>query len=186
MRELDFILNSILSLVVGAFLVRLLLQFVRTDYRNPLAQAVLRLTSPVVVPLRRFLPPIGRLDTASAVATLLAQSIKIALLGLLWGVIEPPARLTVHVLVDLLDTTLMLYWGMILVYAMLGWVDPAAYNPAARLLGDITAPILRPLRRALPPLGGLDLSPLAAMLLLYAAHMAVGDRIGPALLRLVG
>ena len=70
MRELDFILNSILSLVVGAFLVRLLLQYVRTDLRNPLAQAVLKVTSPVVVPLRRILPPIGRLDTATALATL--------------------------------------------------------------------------------------------------------------------
>lgn len=182
MRELDFILNSILSLVVGAFLVRLLLQYVRTDLRNPLAQAVLKVTSPVVVPLRRVLPPIGRLDTATALATLVAIALKTVLLQLLWGVVVGLLALIGLVVVDLVDTTLMLYWGMVLVYALLGWVDPGAYNPAARLLGDLTAPILRPLRRALPPLGGLDLSPLAAMLLLYAAHMVVNDRIGPAVL----
>jgi YggT family protein len=186
MRELEFILNSVLSLVVGAFLLRLLLQLVRTDFRNPLAQAIVRLTNPVVAPLRRVLPAIGRLDTASAVATLVAQALKITLLNLLWGGLGSAAGLAVLALIDLVDLALMLYWGGILVYALLGWIDAGGYNPAARFLGDLTAPILRPLRRALPPVGGLDLSPLAAMLLLYVVQMIVDGRLKPALLRLVG
>ncbi len=186
MRELDFILNTILALVVGVFLLRLLLQFVRTDFRNPLAQTILRLTNPVVLPLRRVLPAIGKLDTASAVATLLAQMLKLALRSLLWGLLETPARFLVDAVIDLADTTLTVYSAAILIYAMLSWVDPGGYNPGARLLGDLTAPILRPLRRRLPPLAGLDLSPFVAMLLLVVLQMVLNGRIAPVLRQLVG
>jgi len=186
MRELDYILSTILGLVVGAFLLRLLLQFIRTDFRNPLAQAVLRLTSPVVVPLRRVLPPIGRLDTASAVATLVAELLKLACHNVLQGGSTTPGAFAVLAVVDLADTTLWLYLGAIFVYVLLSWLDQGGYNPAARLLGDLTAPILRPLRRVLPLLGGLDLSPFAAMLLLRLAEMILLGRIAPLLYQIAG
>ena len=82
MRELSFLIDTVLSLVVGAFLLRLLFQLVRTDFRNPLVQAVVRITNPLVMPLRRVLPPVGRLDSASLVALLLAQLVRTALVML--------------------------------------------------------------------------------------------------------
>jgi YggT family protein len=186
MREIDYILGTILALAVGTFLLRLLMQFVRTDFRNPLAQAILKVTSPVVVPLRRVLPPIGRLDTASAVATLVAELIKLACHNLLQGQFTTAGLFAVDVVVDLADTTLWIYLGAIFVYALLSWLDQGGYNPGARLLGDLTAPILRPLRRALPLVGGLDLSPFVAILLLRLAQMILLGRILPLLYQIVG
>jgi YggT family protein len=187
MRELDYILDTILALIVGTFLLRLLMQFIRTDFRNPLAQAILRVTSPVVVPLRRVLPPIGRLDTASAVAMLVAELFRLASHNFLQGQVATPGRFAVDAAVDLAGTTLWLYLGAIFVYALLSWLDQSGgYNPGARLLGDLTAPILRPLRRILPMIGGLDLSPFAAILLLRLAQMILFGRIAPLLYQLLG
>jgi len=186
MRELDYILDTLLALVVGTFLLRLLLQYIRTDFRNPLSQAILRLTSPVVVPLRRVLPPIGRLDTASAVAMLVAEVLKLASHNLLQGQFATPAILGVDAFVDLANTTLWLYLGAIFVYALLSWLDQGGYNPGARLLADLTAPLLRPLRRILPLIGGLDLSPFAAILLLRLLQMVLIGRVAPLLYQLAG
>ena len=186
MREIDYILDTILGLVVGTFLLRLLLQFIRTDFRNPLAQALLRLTSPVVVPLRRVLPPIGRLDTASAFAMLVAELLKLASHNLLQGQLSSPGLFAVDAVLDLAGTMLWLYLGAIFVYGLLSWLDQGGYNPGARLLGDLTAPILRPLRRILPLLGGLDLSPFAAILLLRLAQMILFGRIAPLLYQILG
>ena len=185
MRELSFVVDTVMGLVVGAFLLRLLLQLVRTDYRNPLAQTLSRLTNPVIVPLRRILPSIGRIDTASVVATLGAQLLRSALLMLFGGGVAGFGVLIVLASVDLLDTALLLYLGAIFVVVLLSWVAPDGYNPAGRLLADLTGPLLRPLRRSLPPLGGLDLSPMVAILLLSVLRMVLNGRIAPLLASLV-
>jgi len=185
MRELQYIAGWVFNLVVGAFLLRLLFQLVRTEFRNPLVQALVRLTNPVILPLRKILPPIGRVDTASVAAVLLAQVAATALLTLLAGFGLPsPLQLLLRGLIALLDTTLSLYVFAIIGYVILSWVAPDGYNPAARVLSDVVAPVLRPLRRALPALGGLDLSPLVAILLLTVLQMVLNDRIAPLLLAL--
>ena len=182
MRELHYIAGWVFTLVVGAFLLRLLFQLVRTEFRNPLVQALVRLTNPVILPLRRVLPPLGRIDTASVVAVLLAQVLATALLMLLGGFGVPAAvPLLLHALVALADTTLSLYVVAIIGYVLLSWVAPDGYNPAARVLSDLVAPLLRPLRRTLPTLGGLDLSPLVAIMLLTVLQMVLNDRIAPLL-----
>ncbi len=187
MRELSFVVDTVMGLVVGAFLLRLLLQWVRTDYRNPLVLAISRLTNPIVLPLRRALPSIGRLDTASVVATLGAQFLRSALLLLFSGTGVPGlAALVLLASVDLIDTVLLLYLGAIFIFVLLSWLAPDGYSPIGRLLGDLTEPLIRPLRRSLPALGGLDLSPLVAILLLSVLRMVLNGRIAPLLLTLVG
>jgi YggT family protein len=185
MRELSFIVDSVLSLVVGAFLLRLLFQLLRTDFRNPLAQAVVRITNPLVLPLRKILPPAGRVDTASVVAVLIAQSVRTALIALISGGGMPSlVELLIVALVALLDTTLLVFLVAVFLYVILSWVAPDGYSPAGRLLGTLVEPLLRPFRRALPPLGGLDLSPLVVILLLSVLRMVLTDRIAPFLLGL--
>jgi YggT family protein len=182
MRELHYVASVVFTLVVGAFLLRLLLQLVRTEFRNPLVQALVRLTNPLILPLRRVLPPVGRVDTASVVALVLVQIAATALLTLLAGFGVPgPVGLLLRALLALADTTLSLYDVAIIGYVILSWVAPDGYNPAARVLGDLVAPVLRPLRRALPTLGGIDLSPLVAILLLTVLQMVLNDRIAPLL-----
>lgn len=182
MRELIFIFDSLLALVVGAFLLRLLFQLVRADFRNPLAQAIVKVTNPVVVPLRKVVPPIGRVDTASVVAVLLAQMLRTGIVYALGAGAAPPlGSLLALAVVALLDTTLLLFLIAIFVYVLLSWVSPDGYSPVGRLLGSLVEPVLGPFRRALPSLGGLDLSPIVVILLISVLRMVLNGRIAPLL-----
>ena len=185
MRELLFVVDSLLALVVGAFLLRFLVQLVRVDPRNPLAQAIVRITNPLIVPLRSILPPLGRLDTASMAGLLLAQMLRSAVvLALSGGALPGPLPLLLVSIAQLLDTTLLVFLVAVFVYVVLSWVAPDGYHPAARLLGALVEPLLGPVRRALPSLGGLDLSPLVVILLLSVLRMILNDRIVPLLMGL--
>jgi YggT family protein len=182
MRELHYIAGWVFAFVVGAFLLRLLFQQVRTEFGNPLVQAIVRLTNPLVMPLRRIVPPIGRVDTASVLAVLIVQVAATALLTVLAGFGLPaPLQLLLRAVVALVDTTLSLYVVALIGYVLVSWVAPDGYSPVARVLSDLVTPLLRPLRRALPTLGGLDLSPAVAILLLSVLQMILNGRVAPLL-----
>jgi YggT family protein len=170
MAALLFVLDALLTLLVVAFLLRVLLPLVRADLRNPIGQAVLRVTDPLVMPLRRVIGPAGRIDVASIVALLLVQLAATALLRGIAG-----GRITVAPLVagaarDLVHTVLQFYLVVVLLYALMSWVAPAG-GPAARLLGRLSEPLLAPVRRVVPPIGGLDLSPLLVLIGIQALQI---------------
>jgi len=171
MAALLFILDALLTLVVVAFLLRLLMPVVRADFRNPVGQAVLRFTNPLVMPLRKLLPPAGRLDLASVVALLLVQLAKTAVLRLVAGGGLAPGPVLLRGLHDLAGTVLQFYFVAVLVYALLSWVAPGSYSAGAQLLGRLCEPLLRPLRRVVPPIGGLDLSALFVLIGLQALQI---------------
>jgi YggT family protein len=186
MREMLFVIDTLLTLMVGAFLLRLLFQIVRADFRNPLAQAIVRVTNPVVLPLRRLLPPAGRLDVASVVAVLIAQMAQTAIVsGLSVGHVPPLLVLLVSAALELVNTALLLYQFAVFIYVLLSWVQTDEFSAVGRLLADLCEPLLRPLRRTLPSLGGLDLSPLVLLILLQVLRMVVNGRIAPLLLGMV-
>jgi YggT family protein len=163
MAALIFLLETLLSLAMLAVLLRLLLQWSRADFRNQLARAIVQLTNPVIVPLRRLLPSIGRIDTASCVAVLVFAALQVAVSWLLNGFGPPPAIIWVRLTVfEILRTTLWTYFFAIFIYALLSMIAPGVYSPAQSLLVALCEPVLRPFRRLIPPLGGLDLSPLWA------------------------
>lgn len=165
MDALVFLVDSLTSLAVYAFLLRLLLQLSRADFRNPLSQAIVRLTNWLVLPLRRVLPPAGKLDTASLVAAYLVQLAALAIVFFMsTGVMVPLPTLLWVGLQKALVATLQLYTIAIVVYALLSLVAPGGYNPAVALLSSLCEPLLRPVRRLLPPIGGLDFSPLVVIL----------------------
>jgi YggT family protein len=183
MRELAFLIDSLLSLVVGAFLLRLLLQLSRADFRNPLAQTIIRVTNPIVLPLRRVLPPIGRTDTASVVAVILAGLFRTVVARALAGASAfTPWTLLVVSVIDLLDLTILIYMFALVLYVLLSYIAADSYNPAGRVLSDLCEPLLRPFRRALPLVGSFDLSPLVVWLLLQVLRMVLNGRIAPFLL----
>jgi YggT family protein len=172
MAALLFLVDALLTLVVMAFLLRLVMPLARADMRSPIGQAVLRFTNPIVMPLRRLLPPAGRIDTASLVALLLVQFAATAAVRLLAGM--PPAlgQLFVHAVLDLLRHVLQFYFVAVLVYALLSWVAASGHgNAAYYLLGRICEPLLSPIRRVIPPIAGLDLSPLFLLLGLQALQI---------------
>jgi YggT family protein len=172
---LYFLVDSVLTFVVYAFLLRVLLQLSRVDFRNPLAQAVLALTNWLVMPLRRVLPPAGRFDTASFVALVTVQlAATLILFRLRTGAGFPFVPLAIAALRSLALSTLLLYTILIFVYAALSFVAPGARSHATALLASLCEPLLRPLRQVLPVLGGIDFSPLVAIVGLTALRILIG------------
>ncbi|HEU4625984.1 MAG TPA: YggT family protein [Steroidobacteraceae bacterium] len=173
MNALLFIVQTLLSLTVFVFLLRLLLQWSRADFRNQIAQAVVRITNPVILPLRRVLPPIGKVDTASVVAVILIAAIEeVILYSLAAGSLTYfgywPQTLLAGVVIRIVDITLTTYLYAIFIYALLSMVAPGGYSPMQSILASLCEPVLRPFRRIIPPIGGLDLSPLWAGIILVA------------------
>lgn len=179
------IIGWVFSFLVWAFLLRLLLQLVRADFRNPLAQAVVKLTNPVILPLRRVLPSVGRVDTASVVALVAAQAIGVVLVQLtLGGALPAAVPLVVRTVIELLRQTASFYLFAIFVWAVLSWIVPDGYSPAGRLLSDLVEPLIRPARRITPRLEGLDLSPLVVCALLLLVIKLIDLFGGQVLLQL--
>lgn len=174
MDALVFLVDSLLTFLVYAFLLRVLLQLLRADFRNPLAQAVLTLTNWLVMPLRRLLPPVGRFDTASFVALLVVQfAATLVLFRLRTGALYPFVPLAAEALRALALSILLLYTVLIFVYALLSFIAQGVRSPATALLSALCEPVLGPLRRVLPVLGGIDFSPLVAIVGLQALRILI-------------
>ena len=164
-----FIIETLLALALFVVMARLLLQWTRADFRNPLCQAVVRITNPLVLPLRRVLPPIGKIDTASVVAVLLVATVDVACIFALHSTGIPPPLVWIHmVLIEVARTLLWTYLYAIFLYALLSLIAPGGYSPLQALLTTVCEPVLRPIRRLIPAVAGLDLSPMWAIIAIYA------------------
>lgn len=168
MQALIFILDSLFALVVIAFLLRVLMPLVRADFRNPLGEAVRKFTDPLVLPLRRVFRPAGKVDVASIVALLIVQFAGTALLLGISGARPGVGAIVLTGLRELLRRIVLFYQVAIFVHALFSWIAPGRGNPATQLLSRLCEPVLAPIRRVLPSLGGLDLSPLIALIGLQA------------------
>lgn len=171
MTAILFVLNALLTLAVIGFLLRVVMPLVRADFRSPLGQAVLRFTDPLVKPLRRILRPVGKVDVASIVALLAVQIAGSTLIRLVAGGGFLPGLILVDALRGLAYTILQFYTVAVLVQALLSWVAPGTYNPATQLLHRICEPLLAPVRRLIPPIGGLDFSSLFVLIGLQALQL---------------
>lgn len=164
---LGFLVNAIASLVTFFFLLRLLLQLSRADFRNPIAKGVMQLTDWLILPLRKVVPPVGRFDTASLVAVMVVAGAGIGLLSLAVGMGLPSLdSWLLQTLRMIVSDILWIYLLAILVSVVISWVAPGGYSPAHGIIDALTAPILAPIRRVLPTLGGFDFSPVVALLLI--------------------
>jgi YggT family protein len=169
MNALIFIVDTLLTLALFVVLARLLLQWTRADFRNPVAQAVVRLTNPLILPLRRVLPPVGKVDTASVVAVVLVAILKVGIIFALTVYGSPSVELWARsVAVELVQAVLKIYFYAILLYALLSMIAPGGYSPLQSVLASLCEPVLRPFRRLIPPIAGIDLSPLWAVIVIQA------------------
>jgi YggT family protein len=159
MEAIRYIVDTLLWLLNLAFLLRLLFQWVRANFRDPMADAIVRMTNWLILPLRRVLPPIGKIDTATVVSVLAVASLRtfavLALAGQGVGDLILFLRIT---LVDLAEMALKIYLFAMLVYALTSFVSPGGYAPGVRLLSQLCEPILKPVRRIIPPIGQIDFS----------------------------
>jgi YggT family protein len=181
------LVNTLVSLALLAFLARLLLQLVRADFYNPICQAVVKVTNPLVLPLRRMIPPMGRVDSASLLIALVIQAIGIAILFKLYTNHFPnPAQLALWSIIGLISLTLNIYFVAIIGSIIMSWISQGSYHPAAALLYQLTEPVMAPFRKLIPPMGGLDLSPILVFLVLNVLevllrHAAASVGLSPVL-----
>jgi YggT family protein len=164
MRALYFLIDTLIGLYQLVLLLRLLMQLTRADFRNPVARAIVQLTDPLILPLRRILPPLRRIDSASVAAILLVALFKVWVLQvLLLGTATPGVQtLLLGTLLDIIDLVLTTYLYCLFINAILSLVSPGNHSPVQSLLASICNPVLNPIRRYIPSVAGLDLSPLWA------------------------
>jgi len=175
---LTFIVKTLLDLYIITFILRFILQWVRADFRNPITQFFVRITNPLVIPARRLIPSVGGFDTALIVIVLLLElTITIVLINM--TCMNEPNFIQVAglTLLRIVYVTLRIFLFVILVYVVLSWVNPGTYNPATNLLASMAEPALKPFRRLIPPIAGLDLSALFALIVIQALTMLLP--IGP-------
>jgi YggT family protein len=171
-----FVISSIAQLYLLVLLLRLLLPWLGIPYNNPVAQGILKLTSPVVIPVRRLLPPVGKIDTATLLVAFSIQFITICLVMLILGRTPAVPEAAVTAVVDLVILGIRLFVFAIIIRIVLSWIGGAGggYNPAIQFIDALTEPVLRPFRRMIPPIGGIDISPVFAIILLSALGILVG------------
>ena len=168
-----FLVETLTGLYVFALMLRFLLQWLEADFYNPISQFLVKLTHPPLRRLRRVIPSLGRVDTASLVLMLALQALDIWAVSALQQFRISPASVGVAAFAQLLELLYDIFFYSILISAVLSWFAPRGYNPAVVLLHSLTEPLLRTVRGVLPPLGGVDLSPLVALIALQFAKMVV-------------
>lgn len=169
----SFLLDVVGGLLTGACLLRLYMQWQRVQFSNPVGGLVFALTDWLIMPLRRVIPPVGRWDVSSLVAAMLLQLVQYALLTLLLGAGSAWAWLPWLALFGLLRVAVSGLIGLLIVYAVLSWIQ-GGRSPLADVIARLCEPVLRPFRRVIPLMGGFDLSPLVALVVLQVAMIVLG------------
>lgn len=168
-----FLIDSLFSLYILAVLLRFLLQWCGADFYNPISQFLVKVTHPPLKLLRRFVPSIGKIDTSSLVLVLGLQMLADFSILLLKGVAISIGALTILSLTQLVSLLINIFIYGIFARAILSWINPASFNAASSILYSLTEPVLNLCRKIIPDLGGIDLSPLAALMLLQLAKMVI-------------
>ena len=177
MNALYYLVDTLTSLYLGVLILRLIMQIVRANFRNPFAEAVLRVTNPLIMPLRRVLPPVGKTDSATVLAIVLFAVFKVALMALLFGGgLLSLLSLAVIVLRTLVLAVLWLYFFMILLYGFATMIAQGGSSPVIEVLAYVCDPLLNRIRRIIPSIfGGLDLSFLWAIIGIQALIILIGE-----------
>lgn len=165
-QALYFIVKTLTQLYLLLLLVRFWLPFFGADFRNPVSQGILRLTSPLIVPVRRFIPSVGKVDTATVLVAVIIEYLLVLLLLALRGVSANFLAIAATAVFELAILSLNLMFFIVLIRIILSWIAPNTYNPMTAMLSTIAEPLLRPFRRMIPPIGGLDVSPILVIVML--------------------
>ena len=169
------IVNTFVNIYVLIILLRFLLQVVKADFYNPVSQFIVKATNPLLVPLRRLIPGVGGMDLSSL---LLAWVIQLVGMGIVFtlltgGQFPPILHLCAWAVLAIIQTVLNIYLFSILIIVILSWIAPQSYNPAVLLLHQLTGPVLSKIRKVMPDMGMLDLSPIVAFLLIQVIEIFV-------------
>tara|TARA_R110001592_G_scaffold1911_1_gene11825 strand:- start:6046 stop:6609 length:564 start_codon:yes stop_codon:yes gene_type:complete len=168
------VLDTLSSLYLMLILLRFILQISRADFYNPISQFIVKATNPLLIPLRRIIPSIGGIDTASIVLAILFQALVVSLkILVLSGGVANPIFLSALSLIMVLDVLLKIYFWALIIMIVASWVAPGSGNPALVLINQMVEPLMQPFRKLLPSMGGLDLSPILVFLVIQVLEVVL-------------
>lgn len=173
-NAVSYLVGTLLDLYITAVMLRLLLQWVRADFYNPVCQFLVKVTNPLLVPLRRVVPAFGRLDTAAVILMLALEFFSVWIISRLGSNPLGPAQILVFSATKLVATLLMTYFFLIIAAVILSWVGAQLRHPVIPLVYQLTEPLLRPIRRVIPPIAGFDLSPIFALIAIRFLLLLLG------------
>lgn len=170
-----FLVQTLLTFFLIAVIVRLLLQVARADFYNPISQFIVKLTNPLLLPLRRFIPGLGGIDFAAVVLALVVQLLATTVLLVLQG-FSPvnPLYMIAWGLIGILSLTLNIYLFTVLASIVVSWVAPYSDHPAVLLLRQFTEPVMAPFRKIVPSIGGIDISPILLFISIQILQIVLG------------
>jgi YggT family protein len=160
-----FIINTLFDIYIFLLMVRLILALLRVNYFNPVTQFIIKGTQPIIGPLRRIIPNFKNLEVSTLVLMIFLELLKYVLMILLMHIKPKPEGIVLLASADLLRALFNLYFYAILIQAIMSWVQQG-FSPVNELLIKITAPIMQPLHRVIPLLGGIDITPVFALIIL--------------------
>lgn len=177
-NPLEFLISTLFSLYILAVMLRFILGAVRADFYNPVSQFLVRITNPLLVPMRRFIPSIRQYDTSALLLMLVLQLVSLVIVTMLRGVSVSFIALLLFAIGELVVLAFNVFLFAIVIQVVISWINPGSYNPVNTLLHSITAPVLGPIQRLIPPVSGMDLSPLVALIGLQVLKMLVLPLLG--------
>jgi YggT family protein len=178
MTASHFLVETLFGLYLMVVILRLWLQLVRADFYNPFSQFVVKVTQPIVGPLRRVIPAMGKFDTATFVIALIIACLKtFIIVSLVRGLSIDPLSLIIVGVIEVIKEVFNLMFWMLIIRALLSWVSQGQ-NPIEYVIAQLTEPFLRPIRKIIPPIGGLDLSILVAIIALQFVELLLTQYIG--------
>jgi YggT family protein len=159
-------------------MLRFILGAVRADFYNPVSQFLVRITNPLLVPMRRIIPSIRQYDTSALLLMLVLQLVSLVIVTMLRGISVPFITLLLVSIGELVILALNIFLFAIVIQVVLSWINPGSYNPINALLYSLTSPVLGPIQRIIPSISGIDLSPLVALIALQVLKMLVLPLLG--------
>lgn len=159
------LVNTLINIYLFLMMLRFLLQASRADYYNPISQSVVKITQPVVAPFQGFLRPLGPFDLATLASAFLLKALSIIAILQIAGFGMPPlGGVAIASLAALANAILKIYFFALIAMIILSWVAPQASHPGALLIFQLVEPIMAPVRKVIPPLGMIDLSPIVVFI----------------------
>ena len=177
-QTLTLIIKSLGGLFLLAVLLRFLLQAVRADFYNPVSQAIVKVTAPVLLPFRRLIPGYRGIDFASLVLALVLNSVFTALLLLIAGYVPEIGIVVAWAFIGLVGLFLKIYFWSLIISIVASFIAPFSGNPVLLIVYQILEPLYSRIRRIIPPMGGLDLSPIFIFLAINVVEIMVIGTLG--------
>ncbi|WP_199611393.1 YggT family protein [Flocculibacter collagenilyticus] len=174
MNAIRFLIDIVFDLYLMVVMLRFWLQLVRADFYNPFSQFIVKATNIFIIPLRKVIPGFGGMDIASVVLMFIVAAAKIIVLSLIFAPSLNPVAIAIGALLVIIKEAFNLVFWVVIIRALMSWVSQG-HNPIEMVLHQLTEPLLRPIRKVIPPMGGLDLSVMVFLLALMFFKILMED-----------